>query len=72
MLTLFLFINPMVAIPTSESSLFLFALNTNSFFHPMKIDMTNRAISHRNSDIVVISETKTNSLASSKMLYDNY
>jgi hypothetical protein len=71
-LILFLFINPTVAIPTSESSLSLFALNTNGFVHPMKIDATNRAISHRNPDIVVISETKTNSIASSKMSYDSY
>jgi hypothetical protein len=71
-LTLFLFINHAVTIPTSESSLSLFALNTNGFVHPMKIDVTNRAISHRNPDIIVISETKTNSTASSKMSYDNY
>lgn len=71
-LTLFLFINPAVAIPMSDSSLSLFALNTNGFIHPMKIDATNRAISHRNPDIIVITETKTNSIASSKMSYDNY
>jgi len=71
-LTLFLFINPAIAIWTSESSLSLFALNTNGFVHPMKINATNRAISHRNPDIIVISETKTNSTASSKMTYDNY
>ena len=38
----------------------------------MKIDATNRAISYRNPDIVVITETKTNSARSSKMSYNDY
>jgi hypothetical protein len=54
------------------ASLSLFALNTNGFVHPMKIDATNRAISHRNPGIVVITKTKTNTLGSSKMSYTDY
>jgi len=57
---------------TSAGSLSLFDLNTNGFIHPMKIDATNRAISYRNSDIVMITEIKTNSSGSSKMSYNNY
>jgi hypothetical protein len=66
------FVNGAAATLTPTGSLSLFALNTNGFIHPMKIDATNRAISHRNLDIVVITETKTNSSGSSKMLYNEY
>jgi hypothetical protein len=65
-------INSAAATATSAGSLSLFALNTNGFVHPMKIDATNRAISHRNPDIVVITETKTNSSGSSKISYNDY
>ena len=60
------------AIPAASGSLSFYALNTNGFVHPTKIDSTNRAISHRNPDIVVITETKTNSSPSSKMSYNDY
>jgi Reverse transcriptase (RNA-dependent DNA polymerase) len=60
------------ATPSSSGSLSFYALNTNGFVHPMKIDATNRAISYRNPDIVVITETKTNSAASSKMSTNDY
>ena len=60
------------AAPSAAGSLSLFALNTNGFVHPMKIDATNRAIAHRNPDVVVITETKTNSARSSKMSYETY
>ena len=60
------------AAPSAAGSFSLFALNTNGFVHPMKIDATNRAIAHRNPDIVVITETKTNSARSSKMSYETY
>ena len=65
-------INSAAATATPTGSLSLFALNTNSFVHPMKIDATNRAISHRNPDIIVITKTKTNSSGSSKMSYNDY
>ena len=60
------------ASPTASGSLSFFALNMNGFIHPTKIDATNKVISHRNPDIFVISETKTNSLRSSKLAYTNY
>ena len=69
---LFCLVNSAAAAATAVGSLSLFALNTNGFVHPMKIDATNRAISHRNPDIVVITETKTNSSGSSKMSYSDY
>jgi hypothetical protein len=60
------------AAPSAIGSLSFFALNTNGFVHPMKIDSTNRVIAHRNPDIIAITETKTNSPRSPKMSYDNY
>jgi hypothetical protein len=69
---LFSLVHCAAATATPAGSLSLFALNTNGFVHPMKIDATNRAISHRNPDIVVITETKTNSSGSSKMSYTDY
>ena len=60
------------AAPSTSGSLSLLALNTNGFVHPMKIDATNRVIAHRNPDIIVITETKTNSPRSSKMAYNDY
>ena len=71
-LILLCLVNSANATPTSAVSLSLFALNTNGFVHPSKIDTTNRAISHRNPDILVITETKTNSQCSSKMSYTDY
>jgi hypothetical protein len=58
--------------PSPSGSLSLFALNTNGFVNPTKIDATNRVISHRNPDIVVITETKTNSACAPKMATTNY
>ena len=71
-ITLLCFVNTMDAAPTLACSLSMFALNTNGFVHPTKIDATNNAISYRNPDIVVITETKTNSQCSSKMSYNDY
>ena len=72
LLTLLCLVNSAAAIPAPACSLSLYALNTNGFVHPTKIDATNRAISHRNPDIVVITETKTNSQRSAKMSYNDY
>jgi hypothetical protein len=69
---LFCLISSASAVPSAAGSLSFYALNANGFVHPTKIDATNRAISHRNPDVVVITETKTNSARSSKMSYDNY
>lgn len=60
------------AAPAVSASLSFFALNTNGFVHPMKIDATNRSISNRNPDIIVITKTKTNTTRSSKMSYSEY
>lgn len=60
------------AAPAPAGTLSLFALNTNGFVHPTKIDATNRVISYRNPDIVVITETKTNSACSPKMAMNQY
>lgn len=60
------------AAATPAGSLSLYAINTNGFVHPTKIDATNRAISHRNPDVVVITETKTNASCSTKMAYTEY
>jgi hypothetical protein len=64
--------NSAAAMRTPAGSLSLFALNTNSFVHPTKIDATNRTISHRNPDIIVITETKTNSACATKMATNRY
>jgi hypothetical protein len=72
MLILLCSIGSTAATALSTGSLSLYALNTNGFVHPMKIDAINRAISYRNPDVVVITETKTNSLGSSKMSYNDY
>ena len=69
-LMLFCSICPVAAAPSAAGSLSLYALNTNGFVHPMKIDATNNAISHRNPDILVITETKTNSARSQKLSND--
>ena len=71
-LTLMCLLKTVDAAPSVAGSLSLLALNTNGFVHPMKIDATNRLIAHRNPDIVVITETKTNSSRSAKMSYDDY
>jgi hypothetical protein len=71
-LIVLLCINATSATSTPAASLSLYALNTNGFVHPTKIDATNRSISHRNPDIFVITETKTNSSCSSKMSYTDY
>jgi hypothetical protein len=63
-------VNSAAAVPSATSALSFFALNTNGFVHPMKIDATNRAITHRNPDVIVITETKTNSPRASKMPSD--
>lgn len=60
------------AAPAAAGSLSFYALNTNGFVHPTKIDATNRGISHRNPDIFVITETKTNAPCSSKLAYTEY
>ena len=60
------------AAPSASGSLSFYALNTNGFVHPMKIEATNSAISFRNPDVFVITETKTNSPRSSKMAYTDY
>jgi Reverse transcriptase (RNA-dependent DNA polymerase) len=64
--------NIVSASATPAASLSFFALNTNGFVHPTKIDATNRAISHRSPDIFVVTETKTNSACSSKMDVSEY
>ena len=69
-ITLLCLVKSTDATPNPAGSLSFYALNTNGFVHPMKIDATNRAISHRNPDVVVITETKTNSAASSKLTND--
>ena len=46
LMTLCCCINTTFAAPSATGSLSLFVLNTNSFVHPMKIDATNRVISH--------------------------
>ena len=65
-------INVASASSTPAASLSFYAINTNGFVHPTKIDATNRAISHRNPDIFVVTETKTNSSCSSKMNVSEY
>jgi Reverse transcriptase (RNA-dependent DNA polymerase) len=60
------------AATSPAAALSFFALNTNGFVHPTKIDATNRAISHRSPDIFVITETKTNSSCTSKMDVSEY
>jgi hypothetical protein len=72
MLILLCSIGSTAAAASSTGSPSIYALNTNGFVHPMKIDATNRAISYRNPNVVVITETKTNSLGSSKMSYNDY
>ena len=71
-LTLLILTNTTEATHVSAGSLSFYALNTNGFVHPTKIDATNRAISFRNPDIVVITETKTNSSRTSKLSYEDY
>ena len=53
-------------------TLSFYALNTNGFVHPTKIDFANRSITHRNPDVFVITETKTNSSCTSKLPYNEY
>ena len=64
--------NSAAASTMPAGSLSFYALNTNGFVHPTKIDATNRSISHRNPDVFVITETKTNSVCGSKMAYTDY
>ena len=71
-IVLFSCINVASASSTPAASLSFYAINTNGFVHPTKIDATNRAISHRNPDIFVVTETKTNSSCSSKMNVSEY
>ena len=72
LVTVLCLIETAAAAPSVASSLSLYAVNSNGFVHPMKIDATNRAISHRNPDVFVITETKTNSPRLSKMSYNEY
>jgi hypothetical protein len=53
--------------PSPAGLLLFFTLYTNGFVNPTKIDATNRAISYRNPDSVVITETKPNTPSASKM-----
>ena len=57
---------------TPAGSLSFYALNTNGFVHPTKIDFTNRSIAHRNPDVFVITETKTNASCASKLANNEY
>ena len=64
--------NSVNASATPAGSLLFYALNTNGFVHPTKIDFTNRSISHRNPDVFVITETKTNASCASKLANNEY